>query len=188
MIHYSMPSVLTYPSGVSYFLQLLLTLLPPVALLTGPKWALQAQGHVFGICYESATWSRRCPLGLGTPVCWHDKGSDWRDKLTGSMELHCTFWVTHTAHGKTHTKKHFSLFLASFIDCCPSLSDYELITKPLRYKVITTIIWCVCILSYEFSLCVFGCPCSLIAMFHCIWVSHNQVPHFAMCKDEQTDK
>lgn len=55
MIHYSMPSTLTYPSGVSYFLQLLLTLLPPVALITGPKWALQAQGHVFGMCYESAT-------------------------------------------------------------------------------------------------------------------------------------
>lgn len=64
-----------------------LTFLALVALIAGPKWALQAQGHVAGMCWESATWSWRHTLG---PGAW----------LTGSVAVLHNLCHTHT---HTHT-------------------------------------------------------------------------------------
>lgn len=55
-VDYTMPSALTYPSGVSFFTPPLpLTLLAPDGPITGLERALPGQGHVVGVCYESAT-------------------------------------------------------------------------------------------------------------------------------------
>lgn len=60
-----------------------LTLLALVALIAGPKWALEVQGHVAGMCWESATWSWRHTSG---PCAW----------LTGSMAVLHNLCLSHT--------------------------------------------------------------------------------------------
>lgn len=94
---------------------LLLTLLAPVALITGPEWAFQAQGHVVGVCYGSATWSRRCLLGPGTPACWHGEGSDCSGKLKGSNAL--LHNLGHTCRACKRTQS--NIFLCSWLYLSP---------------------------------------------------------------------
>lgn len=75
-----------------------LTPLASVALIAELEWALPGQGHVAGVCYQSATWSQRCLWGPGAPACWQGGSSECCGKLTGSKAV-----LRNLGHTCTHT-------------------------------------------------------------------------------------
>ena len=88
-----------------------LTPLAPVAPITGLEWALPGQGHVVGVCYESATWSHRCLRGPGRAACW--QGGSASDSVV-AVNWQKERKAGSGSHG--HSLAHLFCFL-SFLSC-----------------------------------------------------------------------
>lgn len=116
----------------------LLTPLASVAPITGLEWALPGQGHVVGVCCESATWTQRCLWGPGARTCWQGGSSDSIVLNWQEARLNHAIWVTHT-----HKVTPFCFPGFSFLSPYLSLSGFFLYNTVLSgYKLSNTDFMC----------------------------------------------
>lgn len=188
------------------FPPLTLTPLAPVAPIAELDWALPGQGHVVGVCYESATWSQRCLWGTGAPASWQGGNSDSIAANCQEARVDCTVRVTHA-----HTDKHnlapwynwyilffvhgFSFFTLQLVILFVLIMS-QIVTNYLDVKQ-SLFLYIFALLACVHNLCVFfaagaGSPCSLIDMFFvgqwCPSVQHYAVWPLPYIYEKESDR